>query len=72
MISTSGIRQADDRVLEYYLEHSDVDPAHFDKTMSVKDCVYELRNAKARFKDVLTEAISNSDIYEVEVATARF
>jgi hypothetical protein len=70
-ISTSGFRQADDRVLEHYLEHSDVDAAHFHKTMSVKDCVSELRNAKARFKDVLAEAISNSDLYEVEVATAR-
>jgi hypothetical protein len=70
-ISKSGIGQADDRVLEYYLEHSDVDAAHFDKNMSVKDCVSELRNAKARFKDVLAEAISNSDLYEVEVATAR-
>jgi hypothetical protein len=39
--------------------------------MSVKDCDSELRNAKARFKDVLAEAISNSDLYEVEVAPAR-
>jgi hypothetical protein len=70
-ISKSGIRQADDRVLEYYLEHSDVDAAHFDKTVSVKDYVSELRNAKARFKDVLAEEISNSDLYEVEVAKAR-
>jgi hypothetical protein len=70
-ISKSGIRQADDRVLEYYLEQSDVDAAHFDKTMSVNYCVSELRNAKARFKDVLAEAISNSDLYEVEVVAAR-
>jgi hypothetical protein len=68
---TSGIRQADDRFLEYYLEHSDVDAAHFDKTMYVKDCVSELRNEKARFNDVLSEAISNSYMYEVEVATTR-
>jgi hypothetical protein len=39
--------------------------------MSVKSCDDELRNAKARFKDVLADAISNSDLYEVEVATAR-
>jgi hypothetical protein len=70
-ISKSENRQADDRILEYYLEHSDVDAAHFDKTMSVKDCVSELRNAKSIFKDVLAEAISNSDLYEVEVATTR-
>jgi hypothetical protein len=70
-ISVSGIRKTDDRVLKYFLEHSYVDAAHFDNTMSVKDCVSELRNAKARFKDVLAEAISNSDLYEVEVVTAR-
>jgi hypothetical protein len=39
--------------------------------MSVKDCVSELRNANARLKDVLAEAMSNSDIYEVEVSTQR-
>jgi hypothetical protein len=39
--------------------------------MSVKACASELRNEKARFKDVLAEAISNSDLYEFEVATAR-
>jgi hypothetical protein len=31
----------------------------------------ELRNAKAKFKDVLDEATSNGDLYEVKVATAR-
>jgi hypothetical protein len=53
------------------LEHSDVDASYFDKTMPVKDCPFELMNAKAKFKDVLDEATSNGYIYEVEVATAR-
>jgi hypothetical protein len=53
------------------LEHSDVDAMHFDNTLSDKSCVAELRNAKARFKDVLANEILNSDLYEVEVATAR-
>jgi hypothetical protein len=39
--------------------------------MSVKACTSEVRNAKSRFKDVLAEAISNNELYEVEVATAR-
>jgi hypothetical protein len=39
--------------------------------MSVKACASELHNTKARFKDVLAKAISNSDLYEVEVATTR-
>jgi hypothetical protein len=53
------------------LEYSDVDASYFDKTMTVKECASELRNAKAKFKDVLDEATSNGDLYEVEVATAR-
>jgi hypothetical protein len=39
--------------------------------MSVKDCASELLNVKSRFKYVLADAISNSDLYEVEVATER-
>jgi hypothetical protein len=70
-ISKNSIRHAYGRVLEYYLEHSDVDTSYFDKTISVKDCASELRNSKEIFKDVLAEAISNSELYEVEVATAR-
>jgi hypothetical protein len=53
------------------LEHSDVDASYFDRTLRVKECASELRNAKAKFKDVLDEATSNGDLYEVEVATAR-
>jgi hypothetical protein len=39
--------------------------------MSVKACAAELRNAKARFKDVIADEILKSDLYEVEVSTAR-
>jgi formiminotetrahydrofolate cyclodeaminase len=53
------------------LEHSFVDASHLDKTVSVKTCAAELCNAKARLKDVLADAISNIDLYEVEVSTAR-
>jgi hypothetical protein len=66
----NGIRHIDDRVLDHFLEHSDVDASYFDRTMMVKECNSELRNAKAKFKDVLNEAASNRDRYEVEVATA--
>jgi hypothetical protein len=48
-----------------------VDASYFYKTMPVKECASELRNAKEKFKDVLDEATSNGDLYEVEVATAR-
>jgi hypothetical protein len=67
----NGIRHVDDRVLDHFLEHSDADASYFDRTMAVKECDSELGSAKAKFKDVLDEATSNGDIYEVEVATAR-
>jgi hypothetical protein len=44
---------------------------HFDKTLTIRACDAELRNAKSCFKDVLAVAISNNDLYEVEVTIAR-
>jgi hypothetical protein len=70
-IAKNGIRHIDDRILDHFLEHSDVDASYFDKTMTVKECASEFRNAKAKFKDVLDEATSNGSLYEVEMATAR-
>jgi hypothetical protein len=70
-ISKNDIQHTDDSVLDHFLEHSDVDASYFYKTMPVKECASELRNKKAKFKDVFCEATSNGDFYEVEVATAR-
>jgi hypothetical protein len=70
-ISKNGIRHTNDSVLDHFLEHSDVEASHFDKTTSVKDWSSELWIAKAKIKDVLDEETSNGDLYEVEVATAR-
>jgi hypothetical protein len=70
LILKNDIRHTDDSDLDHFLEHSDVDASYFDKTMPVKECASELKNAKVKFKDVLDEATSNRDLYEVEVATA--
>jgi hypothetical protein len=67
----NGIQHIDDSVLDHFLEHSDVDASYFDKTMMVKECASKLRNAKEKFKEVLDEATSNGDLYEVAVVTAR-
>jgi hypothetical protein len=69
-IAKNGIRHIDDRVLDHFLEHSDVDASYFDRTMTVNECASELRNAKEKFKDVLDEATSNGDLYELELVTA--
>jgi hypothetical protein len=70
-VGRKDIRHTDDSALNHFLEHSDVDASYFDKTMSVKECASELWNVKAKFKDVLDEAKSNGDLYEIEVATKR-
>jgi hypothetical protein len=70
-IGKNGICHIYDSVLDHFLEHSDVDASYFDKTMTVKECASELRNAKAKFKDIIDEETSNGDLYEFEVDTAR-
>jgi hypothetical protein len=46
----NGIRHINDRVLDHFLEHSDVDTSYFYRTLTVKECASELRNAKANSK----------------------
>jgi hypothetical protein len=58
----NGIRHIDYSVLDHFLDHSDVDASYFDKTVTVKECASELRNAKEKLKDVLDEATSNGDL----------
>jgi hypothetical protein len=43
----------------------------FDKNITIWECFSEMRNALARFKDILRGAKSNGTLYELEVATAR-
>jgi hypothetical protein len=44
----------------------------FDKTLTIQECVSEMKNARARFKDILLrDPKSNSTLCELEVAAAR-
>jgi hypothetical protein len=39
-----------------------MDASYFDKTMTVKECASELRNVKAKFKDIIDEETSNKSL----------
>jgi hypothetical protein len=53
------------------LAHSGVEVECFDKTLTIQECISEMKNARAKFKDILRDAKLNSTLYELEVAAAR-
>jgi hypothetical protein len=70
-LAIKGVRDTQDAILNYYLAHSDVEVECFDKTLTIQECFSEMRNVRARFKDILRDAKSNGTLYELEVVTAR-
>jgi hypothetical protein len=70
-LARKGVRDTQDVILNYYLAHSDVEVECFHKTLTIRECFSEMRNVRARFKDILRDAKSNGTLYELEVAAAR-
>jgi hypothetical protein len=70
-LARKGVRYNQDVIVNYYLAHSYVEVECFDKTLTIRECFSEMRNARARFKDILRDAKSNGILYELEVAAAR-
>jgi hypothetical protein len=70
-LERKGVRDTQDVILNYYLAHSDAEVECFDKTLTIRECFSEMRNARARFKDILRDAKSNGTLHELEVAAAR-
>jgi hypothetical protein len=70
-LARKGVRDIHDVVLNYYLAHSDVEVECFDKTLTIRECFSEMRNTRARFKDILRDAKPNGTLYDLEVAEAR-
>jgi hypothetical protein len=65
------VHENQDVILNYYLAHSYVEVECFDKTLTIRECFSEKRNARSRFKDILRDARSNGTLYELEFAVAR-
>jgi hypothetical protein len=51
-----GVHDIRDVILNYNLAHSDVEVECFDKTLTILECFSEMRNARARFKDIIRDA----------------
>jgi hypothetical protein len=58
-LARKGVRDNQDAILNYYLANSDVEVECFDKTLTIRECFSEMRNTRARFKDILRDAKSN-------------
>jgi hypothetical protein len=71
VLARKCVRDIHDVILNYYLAHSDMEVECFDKTLTIREFISEMRNALARFKDILRDAKSNGTLYELEVASAR-
>jgi hypothetical protein len=70
-LARKGIRDIHYVILNYYLPHSYVEVEYFGKTLTIRECFSEMRNVRARFKDILRDAKSNGTLYELEVAAER-
>jgi hypothetical protein len=65
------VRDIHDVILNYYLSHLDVEVECFDKTLTIRECFSEMRNARAHFKDILRDDKSNGTLYELDVAVEK-
>jgi hypothetical protein len=71
LIKRKGGRDENDGMLNYYLARSNVDVEGFDKILPLSDCHRQAKNARAKLKDIVTDAKENGTSYELEVAIAR-
>jgi hypothetical protein len=54
-VDRKGIHSQDDGVLDYYFSHSDENGTVADRTLSLRECIHQVNNARRKFKDVLNE-----------------
>jgi hypothetical protein len=52
-------------MLNYYLARSNFEVEAFDKTLPLSDCHRQAKNAKAKLKDVVTDAKDNGAAYDL-------
>jgi hypothetical protein len=61
-LARKGVRDIHDVIINYCLAHSYVEVECFDKTFTPRECFSEMRNARARFQDILRDAKSNGTL----------
>jgi hypothetical protein len=68
-IKYGGIRDKNDALLDYYYDLSGVG-AEFDISLTVRECIHQINNARSKLKDVVNTAIELRTQFEVDLAMA--
>jgi hypothetical protein len=68
-IKHSGIRDKNDALLDYYYDLSGVG-AEFDISLTVRECIHQINNARSKLKDAVNTAIELRTQFEVDLAMA--
>jgi hypothetical protein len=68
-IKRGGIRDKNDALLDYYYELSGVG-AEFDISLTVRECIRQINNARSKLKDVVNNATELRTQFEVNLAMA--
>jgi hypothetical protein len=68
-IKRGGIRNKNDTLLDYYHELSGVG-AEFDISLTVRECIHQINNARSKLKDVVNNAVDLHTHFEVDLAMA--
>jgi hypothetical protein len=68
-IKRGGIRDKNDTLLDYYYELSGVG-AEFDISLTVRECIHQINNARSKLKDVFNNVVDLRTQFEVDLAMA--
>jgi hypothetical protein len=68
-IKRGGIRDKNDALLDYYYDLYGVG-AEFDISLTVRECIHQINNARSKLKDVVNTAIELRTQFEVDLAMA--
>jgi hypothetical protein len=68
-IKRGGIRDKNYTLLDYYHELSGVG-AEFDISLTVRECIHQINNARSKLKDVVNNVVDLRTQFEVDLAMA--
>jgi hypothetical protein len=68
-IKRGRIREKNDTLLDYYRDLSDVE-AEFDISLTIRECIHQINNARSKLKDVVINATELRTQFEVDLAMA--
>jgi hypothetical protein len=68
-IKRGRIRDKNDTLMDYYRDLSDVE-AEFDISLTIRECIHQINNARSKLKDVVIYATELRTQFEVDLAMA--